>query len=230
MEPFEILLQPREANGRILADFKLTGQVKPTFWLEAPSLDFGERSDRESFAPLTVEGQRAEGIDRIEWTSRENRLKVTMQVGKANRFTLYVSPPLPSDYGIKTVELTATPITRDGQRLPSLTVPVRWNRVPDIQADPPQVLFGNHPVGESLDDAITLTSRSGAAFTIERVEHAVPGLSVQRDAKSETTLYVLKQTMEKSGQHSGTIRFHIHYDDGSTTVREVPVSSFGFAR
>jgi hypothetical protein len=230
LEPFEILLQPRTAEGRTLADFKLTGRVKPPFWLGAPSLDFGERSDRETFPPLMVEGQLAEGIERIEWTSRENRLEVTMQAGKANTFTLNVAPPLPSEYGIKTVDLIATPITRDGQKLPSLAVPVRWNRVPDIQADPPQVLFGSHPVGESLEDAITLTSRSGAAFTVERVEHAVPGLSVERDAKSETTQYLLKQKIEMVGQQSGTIHIHIRYEDGSTTVREVPVSSFGYAR
>jgi hypothetical protein len=229
-ERFEIMFQPRDESGRTLADLKLSGHVKPPFWLATVSLDFGERSDRETFTALNVEGQLAEDIERIEWTSGENRLQATIQAGKAGAFTLTVSPPMPTEYGSKTADLIATPIGSDGQKLPSLPVPVRWNRVPDIQADPPQVLFGNHPVGESLEDAVTLASRSGTSFTVERVEHALPGLTVDRDGESKTPRYVVKQKIEKIGQQSGTIRFHIRYGDGSTTVREVAVTSFGFTR
>jgi hypothetical protein len=53
---------------------------------------------------------------------------------------------------------------------------------------------------------------------------------VDRDADSKTPWYVVKQKIEKIGQQSGTIRFHIRYGDGSTTVREVAVTSFGFTR
>jgi hypothetical protein len=121
-----------------------------------------------------------------------------------------------------------TPIAKNGELLPSVTVPVTFDVGDDVQATPQLLQFGGREVGEEAREVVSLRSVRGAPFRVEGVRTEGAGLSVSRLEQGELSVYEVIWQVGKNGTFEGRAIFRIATTDGEAFEVIVPVRGFGY--
>lgn len=229
--PFAIEIVPFErletGPARALNSFQVEGRVRYAIqYLSVPEL--GTHSEDAQPLPAVRLGlQSLLRLANLAVASTDSRFKVKVDgaIDPGHSFALVVSPNERLPVGPIQFDVTITPELPGGERAPALVVPVRGRIVGDIQASPLSVIFGSRPVGESLEETITLTSLTGQEFTVEKWDAQLPGLSVERATELANT-FQIRQRVLAAGQQSGNILFVISKRGKKGTV-SIPVHYHG---
>jgi len=229
-----IRLVPRIADGSSPRHaWDLRTRVRSAFKPSARSVDFGERLIRgEPFECATVELSPTIPLQdvRADCDSATALVAVSTQAG---RFNLTIRPrdslaPGPFSF---CVQLRA--INDGGEALPPVPLPVQGTVMEDVQAYPRAIVLGGKYVGAEIQEAVTLRSLTGKAFSVQDVRSDILEISVAsaQSAGNDQCVYSVRVRVAERGHRQGWIRFGIRTQTANKLVDlALPVMYHGLSR
>jgi hypothetical protein len=149
-----------------------------------------------------------------------------------SRFDLLVSSPKKLPQGVFAFQVEAIPFDTSGVPLGKRRVAVSGQIVSDIQASPPNLLFGNTPVGMTGEEEVSLRSLTNRDFTVTEIRTDGQGIAVEQLTTAEPKKVKLRvrQTVKEVGQFQGKVIVTCELRGGGTTTCELPVTGYGVTR
>lgn len=141
----------------------------------------------------------------------------------ADKFDILVRSEVPAISGQCVVVLR--PRAADGTALPAKHVLIELevtNR--EIRASPAEVYFGGAKVGATLESLVSLSSRSGKEFQVEKAEAVGPGLQVIPGVRPNE--FKVTQRIMQMGPLSGVVTFAVRTKNGVDRI-DIAVSAVG---
>jgi hypothetical protein len=214
--------QTRKENGWILR-----GRVRSLFTLTPPVLDYWDGVNIGAPYPtkrVTIQGN--EPLTDIVVKCDSSQFKTTLLQDGADgqKWELEVSPADTLSPGYFSGSITVQGITADRSCRTTKTIPVAGVVHSDVQVFPSKVTFGFKRIGDSDSQRLTVSSKSGNSFEIDRLETSSADLSicVADSAPTGCKLLRLTQRCTDSGQHSSVVTVGIR--EGTGTRYSIPVN------
>lgn len=212
--PFEIGVIPVTGKqGSQSKPWILRGVVRSALAFSSRDYDFGDRLIRGQpfdvgkvvLRPLTpLQSVQAECDNRV--LSAETR-------SEGDRWVVEMAPQDSLPVGPFKSSVALQVVTCDGQRLPKVLLSSSGRIVEDIEALPPALLFGGCALGDSVEETVVLSSRTGRAFDVIKVEcdtHDVT-LSPLKRPSPMAQGFCVKQHIRRAGSQSTLVRFSVRY-------------------
>jgi hypothetical protein len=210
---------------RPAAIWNVRGRVSSAFSLSPGQLDFGDSLiagmpfdsktvDVECYAPC----QRLHVANGEEFASA-----VVRQVDDAGRrFEIHVLPNPGLPAGNHEFKLNVTAELGNGETTPPVPLKVAARVLPEFGIRPSFTHLGTIPVGKDVDETISLISRSGRAFSVERVNCDSENVSIEAlpAVKGGDRMYRINIRATQSGDQQAEVRFHLHPDQNDVDSSE----------
>jgi hypothetical protein len=230
--PFEVVLmplfKPEPGKVRRSPEWKVSGRVRRV--LDVPDeVSLGTHSE---FAPallprslvvipkVPVRSLRAE-VDRPDVAA-----DVRSDPDRPDRFVVELTAKESWSLGLGDVAwgVTLHPLAADGTELPPKTIRLTGRVVPDVRAEPPEVLYPARAVGDVVEEVVSLRSLTGTPFRVERVTAEGVGLGVE--PVGDGADYRMRLQLDSPGEHRGVVTFAVEARD---RVYQVAVPVVGTA-
>lgn len=202
---------------RRLDNWTLRGKVRPVLRLERASVDFGHTGEFEQ--PLTVQRVTTHAslpLERIEASCNSVDFTARMQRSGDDpaRFVLSVQPSKELPVGPFSGRVTLHCFTKAAGPICVKSLPFSGTILSDLQASPPALGFGVRRVGETLEETVTLTSRTRRRFRVQAVEVQGDGFSAERINSAAPTApsFCVKAAILSEGDVEGRFRAVAEYD------------------
>jgi hypothetical protein len=236
IEDFAVDVKPytRSDGNRVpLPEWQVKGKVKRVLYLAKPYVDLGKHSDRvQAIEPQNVTATACAPVTRLSFYSPSNFFAAEAKRDGKN-FEIAIRPRGSLPPGLYIAEVAVTAYLADATALKSISIPVRLEVLADIQATPPQVLFGARKIGESCEEAIGLRSLTDMPFQVlghrvEGINATVRAMEAREGAKNP--VFLVAAEISQTGRHGGKVIFSVEAPDGKKSEIEVPVEFHGFSK
>lgn len=130
-------------------------------------------------------------------------------------FVLHVGVVPTSTTGRHELKVVLKPVAEEFGRLPEVTVPVIVGVVEDVQAIPHLIAFGGLPVGETGEDTVILSSRTGKPFQLLEIDcDAEAGIQAgpiggSPGATESAAQFRVRQLAKRLKAQTSRVRFHV---------------------
>ena len=209
----------------------LSGRVRPVLELRPREPSFGEAPELiQPPPPMTfavAPALRLKTLTAISETAGFDASVLPPDSENPSELIVRVTPTTTKPAGPLTATVRLEPLGPNGEPLPSRRVIVRGRVASDLVVDPPQVSAGGHAVGDRVEETLTVSSRTGRKFTIEKVNAHGEGLSVERSA---TGVVRVKQTVTRAGEMNGSVEIVVRPAGDEPVTVTVPVIGYGTGR
>jgi hypothetical protein len=187
----------------------IRGRVRSAIRLEQRIVDLGRHSEASqplasqevlvtSFVPL-------HGITATADTP-DLQVSVAPKAETPGQFRVVISPKT-FEIGAIDAKITLVPQQTEHQPLPGKTLTVVGRIVNDIEISPPSAAFGARPVGEVVEETVSLRSLTGRQLEVTGTTVDGDGLIVERGARDESSepRFLLRQRIAKKGEQTNRI-------------------------
>ena len=223
----------KRADGKeVNQTWEIRGRVKTAIQFEEPAIDFGMHSVRsQPLRPKRITVRTFTPLDTLAVSGRLHYFPVraTRQEQDSSRFDLEIVPlpDLPAER--YKFDISVVPILPGGRRLAAKNLPVFAWLVSDIQASPPEVVFGAVPVGEAAETTITLHSLTERAFTVDEWNCTCSHVTIEPELANtgDTAFRVKWSRVNAPGQQQAEAVFRIRTSGEEDQTVKVPVKCFG---
>ncbi len=231
--PFEVEIRPLQKVQTTQPGWRLHGVIKSRVTLDTLSLDFGDSAVRGQ-PPLprkvTATVHVADASLRAKVVPDLATIRVSPSVGSANQFDLMLAPRPTLPVGTFSCKVHLDLVTKEGEVLPGVILPVTGRMQPEVRAIPAQLVFGPRRVGQTAESTVTLQVPKGEDWIVDHIETDVSGLRVEPVASSGTSVgrvFRIRQPIAKTGHQSSTIRFFVRKGRGGPVPLAMEVSYDG---
>ena len=189
----------------------MTGKVRPFMILKPAKLNFGTSLIRGiPFPTQSVMVQCNDAVGDLKASS--NQLDLDLRRISEKTYRIGVTPKPNLMDRILSSEVVLHFLDRRDRALPDIFIPVEGIVTDDIQAVPPNIVWGARTENETLEETILLQSVSGCPFTVERIELPNTGdlqvLPVSQNLQSKRSQAFRISTKVKTiGEHRTKICF-----------------------
>jgi hypothetical protein len=209
----------------------ISGRVLPVLELRPREPSFGETPDRVQPPPpitFAVAPQvHLQTLSAISETPGYQAAVLPPEIESPGELLVRVTPTTTKPAGPMTATVRLEPLGPNGEPLPPRRVTVRGRVAADVTVDPPQVSFSGRTVGESGEETLTVSSRTGRTLNLERVTVQGEGLNVERLPSGGLRV---RQIVATAGEIHGRVELVVRPEgDGPVTVT-VPVIGYGTSR
>lgn len=215
VRPFSVVLMPiiKAVPGKVWKspEWKLSGRVRRA--LDVPDeVPLGTHSE---FAPallprsvvvvpkVPIQSLRAV-VDRSDIAA-----DVTADRDQPDRFIVELTAKDGVSFGPGDAAWAVTlhPVAAEGIELPPKTIRFTGRVVPDVRAEPPEVLYPARAVGDVVEEVVSLRSLTDTPFGIESVTAEGAGVSVE--PTGEGAGYRVRLRLDSAGEHRGVVTFAV---------------------
>ncbi len=189
----------------------LHGRVWQQLHLSIPYVDFGDGSliYGSVFSEKTIEITLSPRVHRIQLDEGEPAAcNCRLHQATHNTYTLAITPKKTLPLGNFKSEILLRCVGLDGEKIPSVILPVSGTVLPDVKADPSLLDFGFVAVGQSFKEEVAFQSRAGIDFVIDRVECDLSGAIVSIGDHDRKIVRISVSPAHKGAQ-TGHMRAHI---------------------
>lgn len=117
------------------------------------------------------------------------------------------------------------PVAEDGTQLSRKGVRFFGWIAADVQAEPAEIVFGPRPVGETCEESVFLSSKTGRPFRVENVTGEGDGVTVEGGA--DMTTFRVRRRVARTGESRSIVKFTVRIGE-EVTVLSLPVITTGF--
>jgi hypothetical protein len=231
---FDVTLWPRIGDKGTKASrlaWTINGRVRSAIRLEQRIVDLGRHSEASqplasqevvvtSFVPLHGIIAKADSPDL--------QVSVAPKSESPAQFRVVVSPKT-FEIGAIKAEITLVPQQTEHQPLPGKTLTVVGRIVNDIEISPPSAAFGARPVGEVVEEMVSLRSLTGRQLEVTGTTVDAEGVTVEGAARGESSGpgFLLRQRIAKKGEQTGRVTFAVCTVDAKEAQVVLEVSYLG---
>lgn len=232
---FEVRVAPRlEVEGGVVPTrgWTVRGLVRPVVQFDPSAVVFGRHSVLALPLPaVKVWATSSIPLDRLTpaTTSAGFRIDVRQVPDNRSRFELTVTQAGKLGLGAFDSDLVFTLRSSDGQQLPDQVLPAMGWICPDLEASPPDVVFGARKVGEVAETTVTLPSMTGKRVEALSFRAVGKGLDVERmrEAVAGSPSFSVKQRIMELGAQAGAIFVRVRSQDQDEIEVRIAVSYHG---
>jgi hypothetical protein len=232
--PFAVGIYPvLDPKAQPRLGWRLYGIINSRVTVDTPSIDFGEEVvcgqrplARKVIATVHVADAslRAHVVPDLA-TVRLNALKES-----TSRFELIVAPLPTLPLGPFSFELQLDLITKLGDHLPGVIVPITGRMQPAVRALPARLVFGPQRVGHSVEATVTLQVPVAENWIVNHIETESNDVVVERFVHPDTSFrptFRVRQRIRNPGHQSSKVRFFVRKGHGDPVTLTMEVSYDG---
>ncbi len=214
---------------RPAAVWEVRGRVRSGFSMVPGQLDFGDSLVAGSpFASKTVKVNCHEACQRLEVESDESRASALVTQtdgdggGVGRQFEIHVVPNAGLPAGNHEFTLGVKAVLGDGETTAAAPLKVAARVLPEFGIVPSLTHLGRMTVGTEAEETVSLISRSGRSFSVERVESDSDDVSVEPYPVTAggSRLYRLTIRASQTGNQQAEVRFHVRVDEDDSRASE----------
>jgi hypothetical protein len=206
----------------------LSARVRPVLAVRPAAPEFGAISDAVSTPPsatFEVAAQTPlECLTAISETPGFEASALPAGSQSLDVFKVQVAATARPPVGPFEAVVRLVPLVPGGQPLPERTVRVRGVIAPDVAAVPRHVSAGARPVGDTAEEIVTVSSRTGRAVKIIAVAAHGDGLTAER---LDNRRIRIRQTITHTGDVNGQMTLTVEPAGGPPVEAVVPVTGYG---
>lgn len=164
-------------------------------------------------------------VELLRPSELEMSFAVNRQPDKPNLIDIIAIAGSPTKSGLLRAEVVVRAKTLDGVSLPPKRFPIEMEVTDrDIRVSPPELYFAGTKVGATAESLVTVSSRSGRKFSVEKAVSTGQGLEVS--AGDNTNEFRVSQRVTRAGCISGVVSFTAQTMNGIEKI-DLTVSTFG---
>ncbi|MCI0704050.1 MAG: DUF1573 domain-containing protein [Planctomycetia bacterium] len=218
----------------------LRGKEKPVYWelrgrirrsiSTLDRIDLGSVSHRSPSAATQLLPVRSlsGSISSLEVKPSPPIIRTELSRGTGDSFQITVLPVTGLAKGKHESAVILTPVQENGERLPSIKVPVTFEVGEEVQATPQVIQFGGREVGQEAREALTLRSLGGLSFHVKSVRAEGNGLTVSPMEQDSGSIYEAVWRVTSNEPFEGRVIFDVVLADGDSFEVSVPVRGRGY--
>jgi hypothetical protein len=236
---FRTFFQPviRQASGQeiLLDGWELTGKIRRVVDLSRWVVDLGNHSElRQPIPSQHIDVTCLVPLRALTAKCVCNDFQVEVAEDQARPSTrkIRITPTGDLSPRIYRFEIQLEVELNTGAVLHPRPILVNGQIVADIQASPPTVSFGVRSLGTTMEDTVTLSSLSSAAFKVVEARSLTPGLSFVcegQDGKSAYRRFRVIQRCELPGPQTGSGTIVVEKKSGGTSEVPIRIEYYGIA-
>jgi hypothetical protein len=221
-------------GARRWTGWTLTGSVKKAIQSEQAEIDFGRISELAQPVPSQAVTLRSlVGVAQIVASCSHAEFEATVRRSEkdASRFIVLVASKGNLGPGKFHFDVDAVPYGEKGEPLGKVRFPVSGLVVCDVEASPPNLLFGSAKVGAACDEVVTLRSLTGRSVKLREVRSEGEGLMAEPlpATGSPGVGLRVRLALRRAGQFCGKVVAVCEVSGRSTVECEIPVDGYGIA-
>jgi hypothetical protein len=223
-----INVEPTSAAPR--APWVFRGRVRTAVTVPVQSIDLGRTAatsrPRERVVPVRALTDLSDLAVAVDHPTVVARLK---PASGSRSWDLVVGRVAPLPTGHYKAEVSLQPVTRTGQAVPPVRIPVEFDLLGDVQPDAPTVVLGTRSIGEVAEGVVTLTSLSGRPFRVEKWSADAPSETELRlkDSGGVAWMFTCRQRVLALGHQATGLKFAGTDADGHLFVVPIAVRYYG---
>ncbi len=215
---FAHLTEPIQGDRRVFS-WDIHGRVLFPFVISSPAsaIDGQTVIAGDPSAPWRIDLSLLHDVVSLDAECDESQATVRVQTSpkKERDVTLVVELNENLPVGAHRISVALTPIRPNDHRLPRIPIQLPLTVLSEVEASPPVLSLGTLPVGSSVNQTVTLCSRTGRPFEILRAECDDPGVSITPSSGSTKTMHATRVTfaIRVAGAYSRFLRFLVKPED-----------------
>jgi hypothetical protein len=200
----------RQVPWRVVGTVRSAVLIRHTLQFEEGSLIRGDR-----FISKTIDVSCHEELSRLDvhCDSTYARAVVERLAHARRKFLLRVTPNEQLPAAWHEFDLSVTPTTQGGQRLPPLTVRTIVPVVHDVRALPSLVSLGVVRVGEPVTGAVVLQSRKRLPFNVAHIPSGKTPVHVQSNETASVNQFKITVIPGESGLGKAVVRLRVDQEN-----------------
>jgi hypothetical protein len=186
-EEFEVYLTAMSGERAVSSRWALRGQVRSPLPAAPREIDFGLISDLATdVAPNVFEVEPPVPLECVTAVVEPPIATATVTpLDGSGRVRVTVRPVLPVPPGDQRATLRLLPVRVGGEALPPREVRIVCQGGTDVQPNPPRLLLGSIPDGDTATAEVAFRSLTGRPFEIEPVSPGPAGVTIARRESSD---------------------------------------------
>jgi hypothetical protein len=182
------------------------------------------------FTPLSVKAQFATSVEGLTATCDSKHVAITVE-GSGQFFDLKVQPTTDIPPGLLDTKIRLSAKTSE-QTFPVKSIPLKAIIHNAVETSPARISFGAASLGETRTQIVTLSSRNGKTFFVDKVDSEGDSLVVQPlEANSQLPAseqaFRISQKITQMGNQNTCAKFYISVESGAKVEVTCPVQNHG---